>query len=240
MIKYKFIFRQLMIQLPVWLILLVLSSLILSGCNGKETTSTTSAVDSSNPADPENKNNSTDAAPIPKAVAPQPASIPKGVTLAVRLLETIDSETARAGQDFEAELAASLSVNGKVVLPTHTPIKGRVVAARASGRLHNPGYLRLTLASIKTKDDKWVDIETTSISAEGKSHKKRNLALVGGGSALGAVIGAVAGGGKGAAIGAASGAGAGTAGAYATGKKDVSFEAEQKLSFATVNDTLLE
>ncbi len=57
-------------------------------------------------------------------------------------------------------------------------------------------------------------IKTTSIWAQGKSHKKRNLALIGGGTGLGAAIGAIAAGGTGAAIGAISGAGAGTAGAY--------------------------
>jgi hypothetical protein len=40
-------------------------------------------------------------------------------------------------------------------------------------------------------------------------------------------------GGKGAAIGAVAGAGAGTAGAAATGKKEVEFAAETRLSFTT-------
>jgi hypothetical protein len=47
------------------------------------------------------------------------------------------------------------------------------------------------------------------------------------------LIGGLAGGGKGALIGAAVGAGAGTAGAAATGKKDVTFPAETKLRFVT-------
>jgi hypothetical protein len=54
---------------------------------------------------------------------------------------------------------------------------------------------------------------------------------IGGTAAVGALIGGLAGGGKGAAIGAGAGAGAGTVGAAATGKKDVSYSAEDKLSF---------
>jgi len=66
---------------------------------------------------------------------------------------------------------------------------------------------------------------------EGKSHKKRDIVAIGGGSALGALIGGIAGGGKGAAIGAGAGAGAGTVGAAATGKKEISLPAESHLTF---------
>jgi hypothetical protein len=67
--------------------------------------------------------------------------------------------------------------------------------------------------------------------AKGANHNKRNAALIGGGAGAGALLGGVFGGGKGALIGAAAGAGAGTTGAYATGKKDVAFGAERRLSF---------
>jgi len=169
-------------------------------------------------------------------IEPQPMVISGGTRLTVRLLETLSSKTASPGQSFAAELAAPVVVNGQTVLPSRTPLRGRVVSARSSGRLKNPGYLSLTLDSIRTPDGRWVGIDTSRVSAKGKSHKKRNIALIGGGSGVGAVIGAIAGGGKGAAIGAAAGAGAGTAGAYATGKKDVTFPAERKLSFSTVRE----
>jgi hypothetical protein len=67
-----------------------------------------------------------------------------------------------------------------------------------------------------------------SVSA---GHKKRNAVLVGGGSGVGALIGAIAGGGKGALIGAGAGAAAGTAGAAATGKREIRIPAESVLGF---------
>jgi len=204
--------------------------LFLSGCSEKDSTSAASPRET---ADNANVQTAT------SKIAPRPTAIPGGHTLTVRLLQSISSRTASPGQHFDAELANPVVVNGKTVLARRTLLRGRVVAARSSGRLHNPGYLRLTLDSIKMPNGNWLSIKTTSIWAQGKSHAKRNLALIGGGSGLGAAIGAIAGGGTGAAIGALSGAGAGTAGAYATGKKDVTFAAEHKLSFATVREILI-
>ena len=197
------------------------------------------AANESNSGSNSNNDGSNDAFAAPSRSIARPRVIPGGRTLTVRLLETVSSRTASPGQHFDAELAAPVVVNGTTVLPKGTPLRGRVVSARSSGRLKNPAYLRLTLDSVRIPDGKWLPITTTSVWAQGKSHKKRNLTLIGGGSGLGAVIGAIAGGGKGAAIGAAAGAGAGTAGAYATGKKDVTFPAERRLSFATVREVLI-
>ena len=222
--------RRLLPAPAAWAALSVSLMLFLAGCSsGKDPVSAAASSESSQTAAPAK----------PDSIAAKPVTIPGGRTLVVRLLETISSKTASPGQHFDAELASPVVVNGKTILPKRTPLRGRVVSARSSGRLHNPGYLRLTLDSIQMPNGSWISIKTTSIWAQGKSHSKRNLALIGGGTGLGATIGAIAGGGAGAAIGALSGAGAGTAGAYATGKKDVTFPAEHRLSFATVREILI-
>jgi hypothetical protein len=174
-----------------------------------------------------------------RAAAPRALTIPSGTPVAVRLLHAVSSASSRSGESFEAELADPVVVDGNTVFPKSARVRGRVVAARSSGRLKNPGFLRLSLDAIQTADGKWADVQTTSVSAKGKGHGKRNVTLIGGGAGLGALIGGLAGGGKGAAIGAGVGAGAGTAGAYATGKKDVVFGAERKLTFKTTQDLVL-
>ena len=94
------------------------------------------------------------------------------------------------------------------------------------------GKLYLKVESIEVAGKTYA-VSTRLAGETANSHAKRNAVAIGGGSALGAMIGGIAGGGKGALIGAGAGAGAGTAGAAATGKKDVVFPAETKLRFTT-------
>jgi hypothetical protein len=84
-----------------------------------------------------------------------------------------------------------------------------------------------------------VPLQTSSIFAKGASHKNRNLAFMGSGAAGGAIIGGIAGGGKGALIGSAVGAAAGTGGAYASGKKEVGFSAEHRLTFRLTQPVII-
>jgi hypothetical protein len=164
------------------------------------------------------------------SLVPNQITIPRGTAITVRMQSEVSSATSQAGETFSATLDAPIVVGGRTVVQAGASVVGRVVAARNSGRLHHPGYLKVTLASIAI-NGKQVPVDATSVSVQGSSHKKRNLALIGGGTGAGLLIGGLAGGGKGALIGAGAGAAAGTGGAYATGKKDVGFGPERRLTF---------
>jgi hypothetical protein len=164
------------------------------------------------------------------SLLPKEVNVAAGTPITVRLQNAVSSATANAGDTFDAVLDEPLVVNGETVAPKDTAVRGRVLAVRKSGRLHNSGYLRIGLSSMEL-NGKSVPIQTSSIFVAGGSHKKRDIAMIGGGAGGGALIGALAGGGKGAVIGSLVGAGAGTGAAYATGKKDVGFDVERRLTF---------
>jgi len=157
-------------------------------------------------------------------------TIPEGAQFEVMLDESLASNRSHTGDSFAASLSQPVVKDGKTIIPTGAHVAGRIVDAKDSGRLHVPARLSVALSSVEVSGKSY-DIDTNTIAKTGENHNKRNLGFIGGGAAGGALIGGLAGGGKGALIGSAVGAGAGTAGAAATGKKDISLPAETRLRF---------
>jgi hypothetical protein len=140
--------------------------------------------------------------------------------------QSMSSESAHAGQTFEATLAHDLVVNGNTIAKAGAPVRGKVTSAKSSGRLHAPGVLTVRLTSVDGNP-----VTSSAYGVKGKSHTKSNATKIGGGAAAGAVIGALAGGGKGAAIGTLAGGAAGTGVAAYTGKQPAVIPAERSMSF---------
>src|SRR4029077_6742295 len=157
---------------------------------------------------------------------------PPGTNIKIRMIDKLSSEENQVGDTFRATLEEPIQVDGKNLYPKGADVIGRVSDVHASGRLSEPGELDLVLATVSSgRQATSLSVKPLVIKAE--SHAKSNATKIGGGAALGAVIGAIAGGGKGAAIGTAAGAAAGTGAAAATGKKAVRVESEALLTFVT-------
>jgi hypothetical protein len=160
----------------------------------------------------------------------QAIEVPMGTAVYIRLQEPISSTTAKEGQSFSAVLDEPVMAEGQVIAPQGTLVTGRVVAARQSGRMHDAGYLRLTLSSI-TINGKAVPVQTSSLFVKGGSFRNRNLAYVGGGAGGSALLGGLAAGSKSAFIGSATGD---HGAAYASSSKEVGFAAEHRLGFRLI------
>jgi len=172
-----------------------------------------------------------DASVVAEPHAHRTIVLPPGTRIRVRLDQTLDTKYTRAGSTFQATLEEPIVEGDRVVVPRHTRFSGEVVASKRSGRFRGRAYLHVALRSFRLNGVKYRIATATDSRASG-SHKKRNLALVGGGSATGAGIGAIAGGGAGALIGAGVGAAAGATTEFITGKKDVRLPAETPMVFS--------
>jgi hypothetical protein len=203
--------------------------------SSSENPSATSPVVSAEPAlDPEPREF------VAPAVRPAPAAnrgensafvIPAGARIRVRLAQTLDTKYSRPGGTFSATLDAPIVLGNRVVVPKGTPFTGVIVAAKKSGRFRGRARLEMTLRSFRM-DGVTYHVATAADTRVSRSHKKRNLAFMGGGPAAGAGIGALAGGGAGALIGAGVGAAAGTTTAFITGKKNVRLPVETPIVFS--------
>jgi hypothetical protein len=177
-------------------------------------------------------------APPPKPAVVQPVVIPAGTAITIRLAQTIDAKTSKAGDTFEGTVAHPVVVNGVTLVPASSPVTGTVVEAKSPGKFSGEGNLSVRLTHISVKGTSF-PVNTASVGTSIKGKGKRSAVAIGGGTGAGALIGGIAGGGKGAAIGALVGGGAGTAGAGMTGNKALAFPAESALTFKLQNPVTL-
>ncbi len=129
-------FRDLLVLLT--LAALLSSAVAFTGCSSQAPKSV-----SANPA--ESVADAKKDGGILSRILPGPVTISSGTTLSVRLLHSVSSRSSKPGDEFDAELTAPVTINGKTVFPKAARVRGRVVSAKESGRLKDPGYLKLTL-----------------------------------------------------------------------------------------------
>ena len=167
----------------------------------------------------------------PPPPAPNSVTIPAGTTLAVRLGETLNTERNRDGDSFVATLDQPLVIDGFVIAERGARAQGRVVQSLRSGKVQGLAKLGVELTQITTADGQRVKINTAAYERQADQTRRRDAEKVGGGAALGAIIGAIAGGGKGAAIGAGVGGAAGAGDVALTRGKTAEIAVETRLSF---------
>src|SRR5712692_7246208 len=118
-------------------------------------------------------------------------TLPAGTNLPVRISEHLSSEKANVGDSFHGTLASAVVVSGKTLLPKGADVAGEVVQVERSGRLSSPGELHLALRTVRF-GGRTYNVAAETFVIKGESHKKSNLTKIGGGTAVGAIIGALA------------------------------------------------
>jgi hypothetical protein len=161
-------------------------------------------------------------------------TIPPDTPVTVRMIDSVNSETSRLGQTFKASLDEPIVVNGQEVVARGADVLTKLVADEQSGKIQGRTSLTLALSTI-TINGRPVDVTSTDVKQESASRGSRSAKVIGGATALGAIIGAVAGGGKGAAIGAGSGAEVGTGAEVMTDGQKVRIPSETRLTFRLQN-----
>jgi hypothetical protein len=176
--------------------------------------------------------------PAPAAPAPPPppqkVTIPAGTTLAVRLVDTIDSEKSQPGETFHATLNSPLAVEGDIAIPAGYDVEGHIVDVKSAGKFAGQSLVVLQLDRVSVGGKSYA-ISTDQYKRQGSSRGKNTAEKVGAGAVIGAIIGGIAGGGKGAGIGAAAGGGLGGGVQAATKGQQIKLASETVLNFTLQN-----
>jgi hypothetical protein len=144
-----------------------------------------------------------------------PVTVTKGMLLAIRTSEPLDSKKVKPGDYFQGTVAQSVYVGNVLAIPRGAQVTGRVVDVKKPGELKGGASIALQLTSLNLGGNSYslaTDVFDTSSPGKGGYTAGNTV----GATALGAAIGAIAGGGPGAAIGAVAGAGVGLGASAAT------------------------
>ncbi len=185
--------------------------------------------------------NSTSYEPVGTTQRPTAGTVivPAQTSLKIRMIDGVDSESNKVGDEFRASLEEDLLVDGRVAAWKGSEVRGQLAQVEEAGRITGRSELTLKLTDIEVNGRLYPLAAGGETQVEGKSRSKDSALKIGGGAALGAVIGAIAGGGKGAAIGAIIGGGAGTAVQVLTKGEKVKVPSETVLEFVLQEEVRL-
>jgi len=160
-------------------------------------------------------------------------TLPAGTTLSVRTNETTNADSANEGRTYDASIQEDiLDASGTVMIPRDSRAY-LVVRGVNEGGTFTSGNLVLDLDSVEVRGHRYA-VSTEDLERgnnQGIGANRRTGEMVGGGAALGTLLGAIAGGGKGAVIGAIAGAAAGGSVQVLTKGKQIRVPAETVLNF---------
>lgn len=152
-------------------------------------------------------------------------TIPPDTVISMTMRTTLTSRTARVGDKFTATVTIPVYVNGKTVIPAGSVVEGRITQVTPAKRMSKSGTIGVGFDAIVLPNGSRIGVNGTLTSDDPETRRtiddesrvsgeaeNRSAVFVGGGGAVGAVIGGMAGGGKGAVLGGIIGAGAGVAG----------------------------
>lgn len=174
----------------------------------------------------------TDLAAAPPVSAPKPVivEVPEGTPVTVTLAKELTTSLVQPGDIWEGSLTENVVVLDKIVWTAGTAVRGVVTQSTPAGRLSSgQGSLGIKVTRLGQED-----IDTTAYVMVGDKRGGRNAKFIGGGAAIGALIGILSDDknkGDHALGGAAAGAAAGTAAAAASAETVIKIPVAQAITF---------
>jgi outer membrane lipoprotein SlyB len=168
-----------------------------------------------------------------KASNPAPVEetlvMPAGTRFLAVLDTKLSTDSNKDGDAFAATTTEAVVVDGRTVAPAGTRIDGVLRDVQASGRIKDRARMTLVFQEMTDAQGKTHSMNALPLTIKAASETHNDAIKIAGGSAAGAVLGALSGKKNGTVIGAAAGAGAGTILVLATKGDDVELDQGLKL-----------
>jgi hypothetical protein len=145
-------------------------------------------------------------APVRTPTTASANEVPAGTELDVRLQNSLNSGTAQVEDRFEATTLVDLNVNGRVLIPAGSVMRGVVTAVEPATRTNRTARMTVSFDQVTVNGRSYPMRATVTQAIEGEGIRGE-ATRAGAGAAVGGIIGAVLGGVKGAVLGVIIGGG---------------------------------
>ncbi len=153
------------------------------------------------------------------------ATIPAGTRLVASLGGSVSTRSAEAGTPITLQTVEAISLGDGAEIPAGLTVRGEVTHSKGGGRIEGAPELTLRFQSLEVEGERHA-IAAEPFRVKGKSDAKESAALIGGGTVVGGVVGAIAGN---TVAGAVVGGVLGTGAALAQDGDDITLPSGQRL-----------
>lgn len=167
-------------------------------------------------------------------VAEVKLTVPGSTELVVVLEDSVQTNKNKVGDHFTGHIVRSVEVTDKTAVPQGAKVDLVITKLVKGGTLKTPPEIGFTISDIILPGGKNYPVAASEIYQKGRSHTGREVGMIGGGAAAGAIIGGMVGKGKGAVVGGVAGAAAGTGLAAATGRQNLVYALGQSVTFTLI------
>jgi len=99
--------------------------------------------------------------------------VPSGTKIPIIMDTAVDSDTSQEGDEFSARTGEDLSIDGGIVVPAGSVIRGRIAALNAPKHLNRSGSVALKFDSVTTPDNRQIPIVANIVARGGVVHARR-------------------------------------------------------------------
>jgi hypothetical protein len=87
----------------------------------------------------------------------------------------VDSDTSQEGDEFAARTSEDLTIDGAVVVPAGSVIKGRIASLNAPKHLNRSGSVALKFDTVTTPDNRQIPLVANLVAHGGVVHARRGM-----------------------------------------------------------------
>jgi hypothetical protein len=145
-----------------------------------------------------------------RRAAPPKYTVATDTVMRLRMRDSLSSKKATVGQRFTTTVVDPVYAKGFQVIPAGSVVVGRVTSVKKASRKSNAGSMTVAFTGVELPNGRTYAINGSLTEGKnsdnegevkGGSSKKRNIAFIGGGVGVGALVNGAAGAGIGAGVG---------------------------------------